>query len=173
MTKYHWLETGLSPQQLRYVGTVTIVWNAIEYSMQELIMTAAGWHPSLGMLVTADMGNIARYQLAKNLINGFYEQPRLRAEALNAIAFFDVCRSRRNALVHGMPVLDDEKRLSGRLGKFEGKKGTGSISISHLNVTDHHLFLNSFLIPCCANRRSLTQKKDQRGSVNIWHRTKP
>ena len=130
------------------------MWNAIEFDLQELIVRAASWAPQIGFLVTADMGNVARYQLAKNIINQAYNHPRLMNEALNAIAFFDACRVRRNALVHGMPVVDENQLLTGRLAKFEAKKGSGELRISHLNVTDE--YLRELLLDLMLCRQALT-----------------
>ena len=139
MAENDWLQTGLSHQQLQNIGLVTIIWNAVELNLQELIWVAAGWRPRVGAVTTMDMGNIARYQLAKNIVNLGYSHERLLADTFRAVEFFDLCRIRRNALVHGMPVYDDEQQLSGRLARFDAKRGTGELKTSHLNVTDEFL----------------------------------
>ena len=71
-----WLATGLTNQQLRDIGLVTVKWNAVEFDVQELIIFLAGWSPWQGFLVTADTPNVSRLQLALNLLSHGYTHQR-------------------------------------------------------------------------------------------------
>jgi len=134
-----WLDTGLTNKQLRDVGLITIVWNASEFDLQELIITLGGWSPWQGFLVTTDLQNVSRLQLGLNLLRHGYKNQRLFDDVDRALQFFDECRKCRNSLVHGIPVLDDGGKLSGRLARFDAKQAKGKIKISHLSCTSEHL----------------------------------
>ena len=134
-----WLDTGLNNKQLRDIGLITIMWNAAEFDLQELIYVVAGWSPWQSQLVTADMGNVSQVKLALNLLRQGYNHERLMQDVERAIQFFDQCRMRRNALVHGTPVVDDNDKLSGRLARFEAKAGSGKVKVSHINASNTFL----------------------------------
>ena len=101
----------------------------------------ASWPPQDGSLVTADMGNASRIQLALNMLNRKIENARLRGEAALIVRYFDACRVMRNGLVHGVPVYDDNQKISDRIARFEAKKGTGELSIRRTEVTHGYLVL--------------------------------
>lgn len=132
-----WLETGLSDARLRGIGLITLVWNAAEFNLQQLIWVSANWDWLDGMLVTADQSNVWRCQLAKNIITSKIENKRLVADALRAVAFFDICRIRRNALIHGIPSkLENGVPI---LGYIEAKQGRGRPIFKKLDPTEDHI----------------------------------
>lgn len=151
----NWLRTGLSDIRLRNIGIIAVVWNSVEFDLQELISAALGFSPDYSLLITADMPNVSRYQLAKNLVNYVVKHEQLRTELLTALEFFDQCRIRRNAVVHGMPVYDeDSKRLSGRMAKIEARQGAGEVRFRHYQLSDK--FINALLWDLWICRQALT-----------------
>jgi hypothetical protein len=87
------------------------------------------------------MGNISRAQLALNMLNRKIGNDRLKSEAVVIIDYFDACRVMRNRLVHGVPVYDDNGKISGRIAQFEARRGTGEVFIKHIDVTHQYLIL--------------------------------
>jgi hypothetical protein len=135
------LRTGMDDRKLRAIGVITLMWNSIEFDFQELVWVIAGWSPWDGSLVTTDMGNISRAQLALNMLNRKIGNDRLKSEAVVIIDYFDACRVMRNRLVHGVPVYDDNGKISGRIAQFEARRGTGEVFIKHIDVTHQYLIL--------------------------------
>lgn len=134
-----WLATGLTNVQLRHIGLITIVWNTAEFDVQGLVRSLAGWRPWQAALVTADLGNVSRVQLALNLLRQTYKHPRLVGDVERSVLFFDECRKSRNALVHGTAVMDDAGNLTGMLARFDTKQAKGTVKVSRLNCTNEYL----------------------------------
>lgn len=138
-TLAYYMRTGMSDDKLKAIGFITLLWNRIEWDLQELVWTIARWNPEVGSLVTADLGNIGRVQLARNLMNAHQLHERLLTEIDVVLDIFDANRTARNALVHGLPVYDDDRKLSGRLASFDAKKGVGTLQVKHTNVSGEYL----------------------------------
>lgn len=145
------LSTGMDDRKLRAIGVATLLWNSIEFDFQELIWVIANWSPRDGSLVTTDMQNVSRTQLARNMLNRKIDNDRLKGEAATIIDYFDECRVMRNKLVHGIPVYDDNQKISGRIAHFEARRGTGEISIKHIEVTQNYLILLLADLLTCAD----------------------
>ena len=97
--------TGLNVDQLSAIGFITVSWNALERMVEFCIWAAAGWDDDVGGIVTTDLQNVSRKTLAQNLIHlRVTDDPTLLEDAEVAIAFFDAMRTRRNDLVHGLPL---------------------------------------------------------------------
>jgi hypothetical protein len=159
------LRTGMDDRKLRAIGVITLIWNSIEFDFQELVWVIANWSPWDGSLVTADMGNMSRIQLALNMLHRKIKDDRLKTEASVIIDYFDACRVMRNRLVHGVPVYDDNGKISGRIAHFEARRGTGEISIKHIEVTQAYLVLLLADLLICAEHRGYCSKNPQPTSV--------
>jgi hypothetical protein len=153
------LRTGMDDRKLRAIGVITLIWNSIEFDFQELVWVIAHWSPWDGSLVTADMGNVSRIQLALNMLHRKITDDRLKSEASVIIDYFDACRVMRNRLVHGVPVYDDNGKISGRIAHFEARRGTGEISIKHIEVTQAYLvLLLADLLTCAEGIADIARK---------------
>jgi hypothetical protein len=123
---FHRQMTGLTDEQIHAIGFITIAWNGCERILETVIWTAAGWEGWIGSAVTSDLQNVARTTLAKNVISlCVKDDTRLTAEALDVLAFFDINRSRRNNLVHGLPLHMREGSAPDMLYRSKATAGTG------------------------------------------------
>jgi hypothetical protein len=154
----NWLRTGLTDARLRNIGVITVIWNSVEFDLQEIITALLGCHPEVGLFITSEMQNVSRYQLAKNLSNRNLADARLKEDVLRALEFFELCRMRRNVVVHAMPVYDeDKKELSGRMAKVDAKRGSGEIRFTHYRLDDKYIEALTWDLHVC--RQALTDAK--------------
>lgn len=90
------------------------------------IWAAAGWDDDVGGIVTADLQNVSRKTLAQNLIHlKVTDDPTLLEDAEVVIAFFDVMRTRRNDLVHGLPITAIDLPMPKSFFSCSARKGKG------------------------------------------------
>lgn len=94
--------TGLTRDHLTAIGALTLLWGGAELDVQYLIWSAANWPQATGELATAEMGNVARIQLLKNLVRQRSSDSGLVSEADDIAAFFDALRVERNDAVHAL-----------------------------------------------------------------------
>jgi hypothetical protein len=121
------LKSGLTENQLRSIGHITILWNSIETRFEQLIWLAAGWSDDMGSLVTADMDYLSKYRLASNLVNFRTSDAGVKDYGLATIKLFDSARMARNDVIHGLPVLDKDSTEAIVSQKRSAKKGTGAL----------------------------------------------
>jgi hypothetical protein len=103
------LETGLSDEQLRLIGSIAVAWNAAQAKLEQFIALAAGWELSTGALVTADMSAAQMTTLATNVLLNRIADPDALAYSKTTIDLFDAVRIVRNKTIHGLPVAQTEK----------------------------------------------------------------
>lgn len=111
----------VSMNELAAIGDLTVTWNSVEEHLQWFIWEVAGWDEEIGSAVTTDLGNVSRIQLALNLSN-----LRLTTQISDvdiAMKFMEICRSKRNDVIHALPMAEsNEPRV---LRKYSTKAGTG------------------------------------------------
>lgn len=139
----HFALTGLTDEKLKLIGVATVVWNSVEIDLQRLVWTIAKWDDRRGPLVTANLGNIILVQVARNLVKASDLLPRIKDECDVVLSIFDFMRGRRNALIHAVPVYNEDGTIGGQLATFSAKEQTGFITVKSINPTEE--FLNSLI----------------------------
>lgn len=126
-------------EELAAIGDITVGWNGIEEALERLIWEIARWRHPVGKLVTADLGNVSRIQLALNLAN-HYLDPILISEVKVIAGLFDYCRISRNDIIHGLPKPPLPAGTPRQLVKASAKAGTGKI-VSKATELDHEALM--------------------------------
>jgi hypothetical protein len=83
------------------LGMIAMQWNLAERALEDLIWLYLETDKTTARLVTGRLGNQARCDLLKNLIEVKEIEGTIRSEVLHAIECFDTCRVNRNHLIHG------------------------------------------------------------------------
>lgn len=135
----HYVRTGLTPLRLQRIGVITVMWNSVEVDVKRLAWTMGGLDAATGQIVTTDFLNVSLILMARNLLLRSSYHERTKREGVLVLDIFDQMRSRRNGLIHGVPVYDNHGQLSGKLARFSAKKATGSISITEITADDAYL----------------------------------
>lgn len=143
----HTLSTPLSNNQLRMIGKIAILWNSSEVHFEQLIWLAANWSNRTGALVTTDMPNVSRIQLARNFANLNIKVAPTREFTLETIKLFDAIRQRRNRVLHGLPVVEQSETIALKSESRSAKAGKGEIRRPASDISEKHL---SFLIDSLA-----------------------
>jgi hypothetical protein len=137
---------GVAVEILQLIGYGTLLWSSIELELQELIAELAGWPHDTAHLVTADMQNLSRLQLARNLLNSSPVTPDVAVHVETLLRLFDQARITRNAIVHGIPVTKDTDDREGLTVRFEARQGDGKIKAKELILT--RAFMSNFINAC-------------------------
>lgn len=123
----------LDQEQQLYLAKIVILWNKAEVYLKALVGELLE-KPGKAELLTADMGNVAIWQLASNLVNYSIRDLRFKEYVLLVLELYELVRSKRNYVVHGHPVLkgDGPSKISRSLS---AKSGKGTISTKDADVT--------------------------------------
>lgn len=133
------MATGLADVKLQLIGLITILWNTIEFEVQDLIWTVGNLDYERGHLITADIGNVSVEQLGHNFIAISKFHKRTKEEAKIVLSIFSAMRGKRNALVHGRPRRDENGKLVGTLARFSAKKRKGKVEIEEIAASEQYL----------------------------------
>ena len=111
-----------------------ILWNSAEVYLKALVGELLG-KPGKSELLTADMGNVAIWQLASNLANYSIKESRFKEYVLLALELYELVRSKRNYVVHGHPVLEGDGGPSKKSRSLSAKSGKGTISTKDADLS--------------------------------------
>lgn len=134
------LSETLTPAQLQAIGKITLLWNSAEAEMQKLIWVGARIDDTVGEFVTADMNNIPRIQIIRNI--AFYyanKKPKALTYIQTAIDLYDEARIARNAIVHGLPVLKTDSAGVTHVEKKTARKALGRVQTSQSDISIERL----------------------------------
>ena len=135
----HFLRTGMTERKLQLIGVVTIMWNSVEFDVRKLAWTVGELGEARGQLITADLGNVTLIQLTRNLLLASKFHDRIKAEGALVLSIFDEMRSKRNALIHGTLIFDNDVMQFGKLARFSAKEPRGAVTIKSIDVTEEFL----------------------------------
>lgn len=132
------MASRITYEELAAIGDITVHWNSVEEALERVVWTIAKWEPAMGKLVTADLGNVSRVQLALNLAN-YYLEPILVSEVKAFAELFDFCRISRNDIIHGLPNDDLPDGAPRHLVKATAKAGIGAVKQTETVLDGHAL----------------------------------
>lgn len=105
----------------------------MENYLERLIWATAKWDHKLGALITTDMGNVARVQLALNLAHHFLDE-QLVSEFQVVMVFLDINRTIRNDIIHGLPTPKIPNDVQKVFRKGSAKAGKGVVRYSEVPI---------------------------------------
>lgn len=126
---------GLTDEQLRLLGQITVIWNKNEFLLKRLIARAAKWPTDVGELITIDLPSVTLETLAKNVIQKLTPDGEWKSYALAAVEFYSEARTTRNNIIHSLPKLSFELRASNKAHKHSAKAGSGKIKITEYDIS--------------------------------------
>lgn len=130
------LRFGLSGDTIRLIGQGALLWNTAEIELVDMIGAIVDWPVAVGRVVTVDLQNVSRIQLALNLLALSGVDPNVAGHTRAVLDLFDQLRVTRNAIIHGIPALHmDRPKESGIVVKVEAKQGDGTLKVKETKLT--------------------------------------
>jgi hypothetical protein len=129
------LAVKLDQEQQLHLAKIVVLWNSAEFHLKILIGELLE-RPGKAALITADLGNVAVWQLANNLANYSIKDVRAKEYVLLVLELYELVRSKRNHVVHGLPVTEEDgpAKLS-RSVNAKSSKGTISTKDADISLT--------------------------------------